>query len=299
MVSVEKISYQGWPNCYRLSNDQVDLIITTDVGPRIIRFGFVGEANEFVEFPEQMGRMGEAEWLNFGGHRLWHAPESKARTYFADSGPVKFEQHDGFVRTIQDVEPTTGIQKEMDITLDPKSAKVTVVHRLRNTGLWAVELAPWALSVMAPGGVAILPQPPRGSHTENLLPTNRLVLWAYTDMSDARWTWGQRFVLLRQDAAATAPQKVGMSHTPWIAYARAGHLFVKQFPIHPAAPYVDMGCSVETFTNNRMLEVETLAPLVTLGTGEIAEHTESWSLFQDVPMPAGDADVMRDVLPLI
>lgn len=82
MFAVEKISYLGWPNCYRLSNDQVDLIITTDVGPRIIRFGFVGEANEFVEFPEQVGRMGEAEWLNFGGHRLWHAPENKARTYF-------------------------------------------------------------------------------------------------------------------------------------------------------------------------------------------------------------------------
>ena len=142
-----------------------------------------------------------------------------------------------------------------------------------------------------------MPLPPRGSHTENLLPSNRLVLWAYTDMSDARWTWGQRFVLLRQDAAATTPQKAGMSHTPWIAYARAGHLFVKQFPIQPAAPYADMGCSVETFTNARMLEIETLAPLVTLGTGETAEHTESWSLFRDVPMPTGDADVARDVLP--
>ena len=36
----EKVSYGGWPNCVRLNNGKVELIITTDVGPRVIRFGF-------------------------------------------------------------------------------------------------------------------------------------------------------------------------------------------------------------------------------------------------------------------
>ena len=46
---MEKIAYRGWPNCYRLANGIVDLIVTGDVGPRIIRFGFAGDVNELKE----------------------------------------------------------------------------------------------------------------------------------------------------------------------------------------------------------------------------------------------------------
>ena len=42
MVSMEKINYQGWPNSYRLANARVDLIVTTDVGPRITHSGLIG-----------------------------------------------------------------------------------------------------------------------------------------------------------------------------------------------------------------------------------------------------------------
>lgn len=295
-VSVTKEPYRVWPNCYRISNGQIDLVITTDVGPRIIRLGFVGEENEFAEMDDQIGRTSETEWINYGGHRLWHAPEQRPRTYYPDSRPLRLEEHAGFVRTVQDVETTTGIQKEMDIRLHPERAEVTITHRLTNRGQWSVDLAPWALSVMAPGGVAVLPLPPRGSHAEHLTPGNRLVLWKYTDMSDPRWTWGQKFILLRQDTAGS-PQKAGLSHAGWIAYARQGHLFVKQFPISPDAAYPDMGCSVEAFTNARMLEVESLAPLAPLSPGESVEHVEKWSLFRDVPMPANDGDVIREILP--
>jgi len=35
-VRVEKTEYKGWPNCYRVSNGEVELIVTGDVGPRVI-----------------------------------------------------------------------------------------------------------------------------------------------------------------------------------------------------------------------------------------------------------------------
>jgi hypothetical protein len=54
-VKVEKIEYKGWRNCYRVSNGEVELIVTSDVGPRVIRFGFVGGQNVFKEFPDQLG----------------------------------------------------------------------------------------------------------------------------------------------------------------------------------------------------------------------------------------------------
>jgi len=295
-----KINYRGWPNCYRLSNDLVDLIVTTDVGPRIIRFGFVGEDNEFKEYEDMVGKTGGDEWRLYGGHRLWHAPEEQPRTYYPDNSPVAVEEHSDFVRVIQPTETTTGIQKEMDIRLLPDEAHVEVTHRLRNDNLWTVELAVWALTVMAQGGRAIIPLPPRGSHEGSLLPTNIMTLWAYTDLADPRWTWGTRYVMLRQDPAAEKPQKIGlMVPDGWVAYARDGHLFIKKFSYVPGGHYPDFGCSVETFTNADMLEAETLTPLVHLEPGATVEHVEHWLLFRDVPMPQDDADVDAHVLPRV
>lgn len=297
---MEKVHYGGWPNCYRLANDTVELIVTTDIGPRIIRFGFVGGQNELKEYPETLGQVGGDTWHLYGGHRLWHAPEHMPRSYSPDNTPITIEQHDGFIRLIQPPEASTGIQKEIDIRLDPTAAQVELTHRLRNTGLWAVELAPWALSVMAQGGTAILPLPPFKPHTEEVRPAATLSLWNYTDLSDARWTVGSRFLLLRQDPARHEPQKIGV-HAPdaWIAYARNRHLFVKSFDYTPGGRYPDMGCTIESFTDDGMLEIETLAALRVLETGAEAEHRERWSLFDGVVAPKNDADVARDIVPLV
>ncbi|HEC24192.1 MAG TPA: hypothetical protein ENI95_14885 [Chloroflexi bacterium] len=295
---MERITYKGWPNCYRLSNGFVDLIVTTDVGPRIIYFGLSGEWNEFKEYEEMLGLVGGDEWRVYGGHRLWQAPEDPARTYYPDNGPVAIEEHEGAVRLIQPVEPPTGVQKEIDLILSPRSASVTVTHRLRNTNTWVVELAPWALSVMAPGGVAILPLPPRGSHRDYLLPLNTIALWAYTDMSDPRWHWGRQYVMLYQDASATQEQKAGAMVTDgWVAYVREGHLFLKLFDYIEGASYPDLGCSAEVYTDAVMLELETLGPLARLEPGGVAEHVERWFLFRDVPTPENEADIDEYILP--
>ncbi len=298
---VETIAYKGWNTCYRLANDSIELIVTGEVGPRVIHFGFVdsaAEANEFYQDEATLGQTGGDAWHIYGGHRLWHAPEVQPRTYVPDNAPIKMEDHKDFVRFIQPVETLTGIQKEIDITLAPDKAQVTLVHRLRNTNVWTVKLAPWALSVMAEGGRAIIPLPPRGSHTENLLPTNILTLWAYTDMQDPRWTWGTKYVMLRQEPGNVKPQKIGFWVSDgWVAYARAGHLFVKTFEPVPGASYVDFGCNVETFTNDVILEIETLGPLDYVAPGAIVEHVEQWHLFKDVPVPKTDADVDAHIGP--
>lgn len=300
MVSVETVSYGGWPNCQRVSNGQVEVIATTDVGPRLIRFGWVGGPNEFVEFPEHLGRVGGDEWRIYGGHRFWHAPEAMPRTYAPDNLPVAVSARPDGLGLTQPVEPETGIQKHLEVALAPEAAHVVVTHRLTNRGPWAVELAPWGLSAMAPGGTAILPLPPRGPHPEFLEPSSVLVLWPYTDLADPRWGWGSRYVRLRQDPGATTPQKVGaLVPDGWAAYANGGRLFVKTFTPVPGGNYPDLGCSVETFTNAAMLELETLGPLVRVPPGGSTEHVEHWHLFTDVPVPASDADVDASLLPRV
>jgi hypothetical protein len=297
---IARLDYKGWPNCCRLTNGLVDLIVTTDVGPRIIRFGFVDDCNELKEYEKMLGKTGGTEWRIYGGHRLWHAPEREPRTYVPDNSPIQLEQRSGFARLIQPVEPTTGIQKEIDIRLAPDAPHVDLIHRLRNLNAWAVEFAPWALTVLPPGGQAIVPLPPRGRHSENLSPVNSLTMWAYTDMTDPRWTWGRKYIMLRQDSNANTSQKFGAMVTAgWAAYARDGHLFVKHFHHAFGATYPDLGCSLEVFTNNDMLELGTLGPLSTVQPNGMIEHIERWFLFRDVPTPRNEEAVDEVILPQV
>ena len=299
-MKLEKIAYAGWPNCYRLWNDQVEAIVTTDVGPRIYRFGFLDGENLLAEFPEQAGQTGGTTWRSYGGHRLWHAPEDLKRSYAPDNSPVSFRSNQEEVHLIQDVEAQTGIQKEIDVWMPATGAHLRLTHRLRNHNLWSVELAPWALSVMAPGGTAILPLPPRRTHDEDLLPSSSISLWSYTDMSDPRWTWGRLYILLRQDPTAETDQKIGTQvKDGWAAYANQGNLFLKRFDYYPDLLYPDLDSSVEVYTNQHMLELETLGPLVVLEPGAEAEHVEDWYLFRDIPLPANDRDVQENILPKI
>jgi hypothetical protein len=299
-MRIEKIEYHGWPNCYQISNGRIELVVTTDVGPRIIRFGFPGEPNEFKEYSEEAGLTGGDTFRLYGGHRLWHAPEDVLRTYFPDNAPVTAKIYAKYLKVTQPVESTTGIQKEMEIRMHPDQAQVEVTHRLTNRNLWDVEIAAWSLSVMDSGGVAILPLPPRGVHPQDLLPSSTLILWPFTDLSDPRWTIGQRYILFRQNPRWTVAQKIGASVPDgWAAYARAGHLFVKQFTYFADLPYPDLGSCVELFNRQEMAEVETLGPSLVIAPGETVEHIERWSLFRDVPQPDSEADVEKFIAPLI
>jgi hypothetical protein len=297
---MEKVEYGGWENCYRLSNEKIELIVTGDVGPRVIRLGFIGKPNLFKEFSDQMGKTESDEWLSFGGHRLWHAPEAQPRTYYPDLEPVLIQEIENGLVATQKPEPTTGLQKQLKITLSTDKPEVQVRHTLINHSLWAIETAPWAISVMAEGGTAILPLPPRGSHSDFLLPTSVLSMWAYTNLSDPRWVLGERYLLLKQDPKLSKPQKMGILATDgWAAYTNFDCLFVKRVPFQLDGVYPDMGVNFEVFTNEDILEVESLGPLDNVQPKGKIEHLEHWSLYENVPQLKSEADVIKDIIPLL
>jgi hypothetical protein len=278
-VQQEQIAYGGWPHCIRLSNAKIELVATTDVGPRVIRLAFIGGKNLFKEWPDQLGKTGGEEWRIYGGHRLWHAPEVKPRTYAPDNDPVTAKWDGRTLRLTQPVEKMTGMQKEIEVTLDPDQARVTVLHRLINHGPWDVETAPWALTVCQGPGRAIIPQEPYISHDDKVLAARTMTLWNYTDMHDPRYTWGTKYVQLRSDPANAVSQKIGFQNTRgWAAFYRDGELFVKRFAYEPTAVYPDSGCNTEVYTSADMLEFETLGPLTPIPPGGSAVHTEVWSL---------------------
>ena len=291
-VAWEKRDYFGWRESYWLSNGDVELVVPSEIGPRVLRYGFVDSQNLFHNFQHALGKSGESQWQNRGGHRLWVAPET-AISKALDNGPVEVIAEDLRLLIRQPTEPESGMEKQIEIVLAPTGTRVTVHHRVTNRNPWPVRFAPWALSVMRPGGTAIAGFPPRFRHDERLLPTNPLVMWGYTDFSDPRWRFTRRFVLLRQDSAGAAgaplPQKAGLFvENAWAAYSVNGELFLKKSKASADEEYPDYGCSVEIFTNQFMLEIETLAPLRVVEPGAAVEHTEEWSLHRIPDLSSAD-----------
>ena len=289
-MKIEKIGYGGWPNCWRVSNGVVEAVVSSDIGPRVMRYGFSGGQNFFKEFADQMGKSGEPVWQLRGGHRIWMAPEDPTLTYAPDNGPVHVEPSaDGVVCT-QPVEQLTGLEKQIVLRMAETGTDVEVAHRIRNAGSAPRRLAPWALSMMAPGGHGIHGLPPRGTHPEMLAPSNPLVMWAFTHLTDPRWRFLDRYLVLRQDPANGVPQKLGSFHPQtWGAYLLNGELFVKRYEAAgDPSQYPDMGSSFEMFTNADFLELETLGPLTILAPGQSVTHLERWSLHQGVSIARWD-----------
>jgi len=296
---MEKITFKGWANCIRLCNGETEVIVTTDVGPRIIRFGFVGRRNVFEEIPGQLGGSGENEWMIRGGHRFWIAPEEKPKTYEADNSLVPFEEIEGGVRIRQPVGALSGLAKTLDVSLDDATNDVRVVHTLENPGDRPVRAAPWALSVMARGGCAVIPLPARLAHSERLTHNQEWSLWGYTDFSDPRWTFGSHYIFFRQDAER-GPNKLGILHREgWVAYLVERFLFVKRFDAIADAEYPDGNVNFETFSNEDFLELESLGPIGVLEPGASVTHAEHWSLHAGVAPCATDEEVDAHVRPLV
>jgi len=301
-VNIERTKYSTYGNCVKLSNGTVDVLVTLDLGPRIIYYGFVGGENTFAELgPDAVVKSELGDWHPWGGHRLWHAPEMVPRSYVPDNVAVKSEIVGGSaVRVTPPLEVATGIQKEMLISLDADGTRVTVTHMLTNKGLWPVELAPWALTIVKGGGVTIFPQEPFISHEDKVLPARSLTLWNFTDMSDPRYTFGKRYIRLRTDSNLKYPQKIGAANKlGWAAYLRKDVLFVKRFAYVEGANYPDYGCNFETYTDGDFMEIETLAPLGKLQPNETATHVERWYLYKGVDAGATEDSLDKAISALI
>jgi len=285
-MEIKKTAHAGWQNNLQLINDKVEIIISLDVGPRIISYKTHESPNVLKNYAEQMGGCGESEWKIRGGHRLWIAPEHQILSYLPDNEPIAHELlPPGGVKLVNESVDPWKIRKELTVSLVENSSEVTLEHRAINEGSEPVEIATWGLTVMEPGGLEIIPLPPLGEHPRDLLPNRNLIIWPYTDMSDPRWRFGSQLITLRQTGDGL-PTKLGLLHKEkWIAYLVNGSLFVKTIEFIEGETYPDGGCNFETFSNQEMLEVEALSPLRKLAPGESVSHRERWYLLGNVGQP--------------
>ena len=295
----ENYRWGGWKSCLHIANDTVDIVATTDIGPRIMRCGFVGEKNLLLELKDEMGKTEGNDFRLYGGARIWHSPEVNPRSYMPDNDPVAYKWDGKTLNLMQPLEIATGMQKEIIITLASSGNKVEVVYRIYNKTLWPIKFALWALTLMAQNGRAIIPQEPFQRWDDNLLPARPLVLWSYTEMNDPRWIWGKKYIQVKQDPKSAGPTKVGLlNKLGWEAYSLSGQVLIKRFNFEPNAEYPDYMCNTEVYTDSKLFELETLSPLKVVEPGSYSEHKENWYLFK-ADFDESEESIDKNLLPLI
>lgn len=287
--------YNGWPNCIFIQHAGFELVVTTDVGPRIIRLAAADGPNLFKEFPEEQGKTSGDRYMLFGGHRLWHGPEAFPRSYSLDFDPVGHHWEGQRLCLEQRVEPATGIVKSIEIEC-LTGTRFLLRHTLRNRNAWAVELAPWCLTLMAPGCRAFVPQEEYRPHPEWLDPARTVTLWHYSRMDDPRVRWGRHFIQLSEDNGIDQKMKFGLRNTRrWAGCWVRGFLFIKTFDYRANVQYPDMGSNCELFTMPGFLELESLGALASIAPGESVRHDEIWHLWRVAELPTEDV-ALHDAL---
>jgi len=281
-VKIKEINYLSFGKCIEISNNEIDVVITLDFGPRIIRYGFIGEENMFCDNIDITLSTEYGEWKMIGGHRLWHSPERIPRTYIAEDKPVKCEKITNGVHVTSEVEQWVQIQKEIEVTLSPTSSEVKIVQKLTNKNAWPVELSAWSITAMDAGGKEIIPL---SRENTGLLPNRSIILWPYTRINDERVKWLDQYVII--DAKQTKDEvfKLGINNKDgWAAYLNKGCLFIKRYEHCEGKTYPDYGSSYETYTNGKLIEMEILSPYEKLEVVASVELKETWELKKGIKL---------------
>ncbi len=292
-MSVETISYMGLPNCLKLSNGTVDIIATTAVGPRILFYGPTNGKNLLAHFPESQTKTALGTWKPYGGHRLWVWPELFPATYAPDNGPIEHSLENELALTLKQPVDGAGMEKQIRVTLATAGTQVTLEQTITSRCLWPVDVAAWAITVVA-CGTAIVPRVPFQTHDEYVTVAQPLAICAFTNLQDARFTLGSRYILLRADPAKADSQKFGLRNKQhWCAHLVDDTLFVKRFQHDDTAEYPDYGVNNEVYVEGSYMEVELLGPRCVIAPGESLTLTEDWHLFEGVDVSATESDEER------
>ena len=260
--------YRGW-KAHVLKNELVRLHVVPDIGGRVIQYA-LGEKEFFWVNPTLTGKTSprtgldpDGGWLNYGGDKLWPAPQGwdNDRQWpgppdaVLDGQPYRAETEPGAmaIRLTSRDDPRSGIRFSRRIRLSPRSTRVSVEATMTNIDDKPRRWGIWAHTQLDAG----LP----GSDDCNRL----MRAWCPINPR-SRFERGYRVIFGEKDNPSFEADaerglmkvsyqykvgKIGLdSHAGWVATVdgRKGDVFVQRFKFEPERAYPDQS-SVEFWHN--------------------------------------------------
>ena len=284
-ITTKEVNYQNFGRCLFLSDGKTELLVTLDLGPRVIRYALCGGNNVFFEDLDRAFTAGNAEvqaafgagekWFIYGGHRLWTSPESMPYSYYPDNTGVAYELTENGACFTPPAQRVNDVQMQVAVAF-MDDGKVKVSHKVTVVGQSTREFAVWCISAMAPGGYSIIPQNRRDT---GLLPNRTISVWPTANMGGDWLRFGEEYITLSHEPKLPRSFKMGLDlEAGKVCYINNGVAFVKRYEHQLSARYPDNGCSYETYFNNMFFECESLGPLAHVTPGESISHEETWEL---------------------
>jgi hypothetical protein len=285
-VSIARISWHGWPDCFQIQNGIVEAVIVPCIG-RVMQLRllddpvgalWINSALEGQRHEPPVDLLQPREWLNFGGDKCWPAPQSDwpkvQRRYWPppgafDSQPMKAVAADSSVVLTSSIDANFGIQLVRHVELDPGLPVMRIrTEFLKLTGS-TVRVSVWTITQM---------QAPKRMSIE-LLPQSKFAE-GYVHLT------GAQPADLRIDgrilSLARHPSELVKIGSDGISLAWVGENCVVRIDAEPGpGDYPDGGCVTQVYTNPDPLpyvELETLGPLMAMSVGDRIERTAVYTL---------------------
>ena len=293
-MSVARISYHGWPDCYLIANGSVEAVVVPAIG-RVMQLRLKGEAEgafwQNRALDGQLHGAASSEWMNFGGDKCWPAPQSAWPQHQGrdwpppvafDSRPVEAVAVERGVELTSPIDPGYGIQTVRRVELDPAQPVMRIRTEYRKLSGAPVTVGIWTITQMSePERVCIqLPEASKfAAGFSRLMPAEPAGL-----KIDGR--------LLSLTRHAQQQVKVGSdgSSMAWLGQNCVVRIDTEIGP----GEYPDGGCVTEVYTNPdplQYVELETLGPLTTMNPGDRIEQTTVYTV-----MPRSTPDLETEAV---
>jgi hypothetical protein len=286
-MSITRTDYRGWHGCYRMSNGTAEVVIVPQIA-RIMQYGPAGgDGLLFVNAPltPEVAGPGEPKFYpNYGGHKLWVAPQkvwSWPPHPELDRGPCRVEVlPDGALRMTGTPSAQAGVRFDRVLRLDREGTRLQIEQTMTNVSAAPVTWAIWDVTQVAADGTAVVPLGPDAKAR-------------FGDGEPAAAEWK-----LVQDAYLVgAPDKAQKLFAPgapgWIAYRKGERLLLKSFQVPAAAPPQPETPREAWVGTDGFMELEFVGPQVTLAPGKSTTLTQEWRFVTLGPDAGTDEGLVR------
>ena len=306
---VSRVQYLGRA-AFRVASGLNEAVIVPSLG-RVMRYGPMNGPNVLWNSPQQSFKKGE--WANWGGDKVWPAPQSAWPLSLGNQtwpphpswdGAAQSSQvlENGHVQTTSGIWPVLGCRIVREFWFDPNGDFVIQQTAEKVSGA-PVQMSIWSITQTAPD-VVFLPTNPQSTYKNNFH-------WLGAS-SEATNVSPIDDKFLQVVPVFKGNYKIGVDAPISAVAMRKGDLIFTLRSDKPAGDYPDgangAGFPVEIFDSggifdngavaSHYVELEILGPLRVFRKGTRWTHTVRWSL-QRLPTDADNATIQETVRGLL
>jgi hypothetical protein len=280
-ISVSKIEYHGWKDCYLLASAALEVVVVPAIG-RVMQLRRIGDDAGVLwqnsELDGQLPKPNSGTWANFGGDKCWPAPQSDWPPIMGhewpppaafDASPFEVSVTCSGLTLKSPVDSAWGIQAVRHIELDSARPVMQVRTEFSKMTGEPVRVAIWTIAQFQdPACIAIE------------LPGNSRFPSGYTKLikdDPAELVVNGRLLTFVRHASMFAKIGSDANEIVWVGQTSVVRVQSEQLP----GEYPDGGCHLEVYTNpgaQKYVELETLGPLVDLEAGHTIAHTTTYTM---------------------